>query len=421
MAGMNNMTAEIAAADGFPNIRLFTVGQKTRQGPPLMQLKTIEANWSHASAAVVGGTAWDTFSGVCWLFGRNIYDAFDGAVPVGLVSNNWGGTTVQSWSSAEQLAACNATSGTDLYNPMIHPYTVGPMAVHGITWYQGESNVGAASYYACQFPAMISGWRKDLGDDSLWFGFIQIAGFNYHGKSQAAADLRQAELAALQLPNVGLSTAIDTGDFNNIHPPDKQNPAKRLSDAALHMIFNMGDGSVFPMYKSSSASVVTRQHPRGRSSSASTIVSVTIALDNANGLTTTAPPAATQSTTLGKPGSVPRNVCVTSVDPKATPTDCGYPTIYGKDGSTINATASISSTGDGIVLEGTAPAGFEPNATSYGRASWPLTTFFGGNGLPVIPWYEPIGSQGISFAHLDGGASAVPPEEAGHVDHFASV
>jgi hypothetical protein len=42
MAGMNNMTAEIAAADNFPNIRLFTVGQKTRNGIPLSQLASIE-------------------------------------------------------------------------------------------------------------------------------------------------------------------------------------------------------------------------------------------------------------------------------------------------------------------------------------------------------------------------------------------
>ena len=53
------------------------------------------------------------------------------------VSNNWGGTTVQSWSSASQLKKCNATaaSGTDLYNPMIHPYTVGPMRFKGAIWH----------------------------------------------------------------------------------------------------------------------------------------------------------------------------------------------------------------------------------------------------------------------------------------------
>eukprot|EP01052_Picozoa_sp_SAG31_P044584 SAG31_NODE_7830_length_1588_cov_1.248489_2_plen_133_part_00 len=82
---------------------------------------------------------------------------------------------------------------------------------------RGEANVGAAAYYACQFPAMIEGWREDFqaagADSPLWFGFVQIAGWNYGNgsRSLAAGDLRQAQLAALKLPNVGMSTAIDTG------------------------------------------------------------------------------------------------------------------------------------------------------------------------------------------------------------------
>jgi hypothetical protein len=68
------------------------------------------------------------------------------------------------------------------------------------------------------------------------------AGFNYGKNSQASGDLRQAELAALRLPNVAMSTAIDTGDFANIHPPDKQNPAKRLSDAALKVTLSRQPG-----------------------------------------------------------------------------------------------------------------------------------------------------------------------------------
>ena len=62
---------------------------------------------------------------------------------------------------------------------------------------------------------------------------MQVAGFAYaqvnkttnvpdYHHSLAAGDLRQAQLAALALPNVGFSTAVDTGDYTNIHPPDKQ-------------------------------------------------------------------------------------------------------------------------------------------------------------------------------------------------------
>ena len=42
-----------------------------------------------------------------------------------------------------------------------------------------------------------------------------------------AGDLRQAQLSALALENVGFSTAIDTSDWLNIHPPDKQTVSSR--------------------------------------------------------------------------------------------------------------------------------------------------------------------------------------------------
>jgi sialate O-acetylesterase len=90
MAGMNNMTAEIAAADSpqYQNIRLFTVGQGTHSDTPLQKLGSITHTWTSASSAVVGGTAWKEFSAVCWLFGRQVHDAL--GVPVGLISSNWG-------------------------------------------------------------------------------------------------------------------------------------------------------------------------------------------------------------------------------------------------------------------------------------------------------------------------------------------
>lgn len=61
--------------------------------------------------------------------------------------------------------------------------------------------MGQAAYYACQFPAMIAGWREDFKQDSLWFGFVQIAGWKYGNgtHSLAAGDLRNAQLAAYQV------------------------------------------------------------------------------------------------------------------------------------------------------------------------------------------------------------------------------
>jgi len=53
--------------------------------------------------------------------------------------------------------------------------------IKGAIWYQGESNSGKATAYACQFPAMINDWRQKFHTASLGstsvdfpFGFVQV-------------------------------------------------------------------------------------------------------------------------------------------------------------------------------------------------------------------------------------------------------
>lgn len=204
--------------------------------------------------------------------------------------------------------------------------------------------------------------------------------------SEAAGDLRQSQLAALALKNVGMTSAVDTGDWTNIHPPDKQHPSSRLANQALTMIYGKTiAGSAFPMYGGS------------KMTSAAGKVTVTVSITAGPGgkamaLTDTPPLAATQSTTLGKPGSIPRNKCITAGIKTGYPEDCGYPAILGAFANgtkaQLNATATIGADGSSLVLTATAPAGFTATASAYGRASWPTTIFFGkeGDNLPVIPW-----------------------------------
>ena len=100
---------------------------------------------------------------------------------------------------------------------------------------QGESNIGSgvkpgAPAYRMHAQELVGGWRQAFGLPHGWFGLVQIAGCRYAVKgkdgpdvkqSHATGDLRQAQLAALALPNVGLSTAIDTGDC--AFPPTRSN------------------------------------------------------------------------------------------------------------------------------------------------------------------------------------------------------
>jgi hypothetical protein len=227
----------------------------------------------------------------------------------------------------------------------------------------------------------------------------------------------QAQLSALTLPNVAVATTVDTGDYYNIHPPDKQTPARRLANQALRMIHGVGAPQAAPMYAGSKL-----VSPAGGKS---TSVRVDV---RAGGqrvkLTVRVPESATQSTTLGLSPSVPRNRCVTDAfaydggRAGAFPQDCGYPAIGGLDGAGgwvwLNATAAIGTDASSIVLTAELPSAqptlssaaasvrpeapftpvFTPLATSYGRASWPMSLFFTENdGLPVLPWYANLSTM----------------------------
>ena len=120
---------------------------------------------------------------------------------------------------------------------MIHPYTVGPMALTGFTWYQGEANTrpGEVATYACTFPAMIEAWRAAFGRPSAYFGFVQLS--TWCGSPELIPQMRETQMAALRLPMVGYATNADHGAGCNIHPPPKQYCGRRLAASALDLVY----------------------------------------------------------------------------------------------------------------------------------------------------------------------------------------
>ena len=140
-----NSSAEALAANAYPHIRIFSVGHRTSSATPLLDLQTVWEPWQVASNTTIredfgpGHTLFSTFSAVCWFFGRGVADALarraGTPVPVGLISSNWGGTKLEVWTPPDAFGACGrAVEAAPMYNAMIVPYTVGPMALAGFTW-----------------------------------------------------------------------------------------------------------------------------------------------------------------------------------------------------------------------------------------------------------------------------------------------
>ncbi len=287
----NSMNAEqeVAAAN-YPEIRLFMA-----EHVQSAELKDdVPGTWQVCTPETVAD-----FSAIGYFFGRIIHEELD--VPVGLIKSAWGGTPAESWTTTETLTSTpelaplmerwntilaefpqkqtefeqaqkdweaagkpegqqpRAPMGPDhphrpasLYNGMIAP--IKPYGIRGSLWYQGESNVGRADEYAVLFPKMIEDWRRVWGQGDFPFYFVQLANFLERAPEPTPgsewAALRDAQLAALKLPNTGVALAIDIGEAADIHPKNKQDVGKRLALNALNQVYGRQKVYKGPSFKS---------------------------------------------------------------------------------------------------------------------------------------------------------------------------
>ncbi|GAA3986680.1 sialate O-acetylesterase [Mucilaginibacter dorajii] len=138
---------------------------------------------------------------------------------------------------------------TMIFNAMINPFT--QFAIKGAIWYQGESNTGRAYQYRDLFPTMIKDWRKQWDRGDFPFYFVQLANYYFTQTQPGASDwaeLREAQLRTLALPNTGMAVAIDLGGFD-IHPKNKQEVGRRLALVALAKTYGNSIDYSGPMFK----------------------------------------------------------------------------------------------------------------------------------------------------------------------------
>jgi sialate O-acetylesterase len=125
-------------------------------------------------------------------------------------------------------------SGTPsvLFNGMISPIV--PYTIKGAVWYQGEANVGRGFEYRTLFQTMIKCWRNEWNQGDFPFYYVQIAPWDYGDETLSpAAEVREAQLMALSVPNTGMVVTMDIGNPVNIHPSNKEDVGKRLALWAL--------------------------------------------------------------------------------------------------------------------------------------------------------------------------------------------
>lgn len=117
-----------------------------------------------------------------------------------------------------------------LYNAMIAPLI--NYNVKGVLWYQGESNAGRPADYKDLMQTLIENWRSKWGIERLPFLFVQLPNFmevKTTPQESSWAALRQQQLNTLTVPNTAMAVMIDAGDWNDVHPENKEIVGHRLA------------------------------------------------------------------------------------------------------------------------------------------------------------------------------------------------
>lgn len=119
-----------------------------------------------------------------------------------------------------------------------------PYAVRGFLYYQGEEDEAKHAVYDWMMISLIAEWRQQWGDDLLPFLFVQLP--MYIAKAQAAAGIDDRHWARLRdqqmkisrtVAGTGLAVLTDCGEFDNIHPLDKETVGLRLALQARSRVY----------------------------------------------------------------------------------------------------------------------------------------------------------------------------------------
>lgn len=244
--------------------------------PARLELGTlVDADSTYINGQLVGTTGYQ-YPPRKYDFGANVLKPGKNVIVVRLISNGGRGgftmdKTYQLAASGQTLdlrgpwqyklgATMPPTPGTTtfqyqpggLYNGMIAP--VLPYAVKGVLWYQGESNAGHPQDYQALLTSLITDWRTHKQQPTMPFIYAQLPNFMAVKKEPSEsgwAALRDAQRRTLTVPNTAMAVLLDVGEWNDIHPLDKQTVGHRLALATQSVAYGekkiVGMG---PLYQS---------------------------------------------------------------------------------------------------------------------------------------------------------------------------
>ncbi len=219
------------------------------------------------------------FSSVAYTFAERLRDSLD--VPVGIICNALGGSTIESWIDrhtledsipallrhwrdgdygqpwARQRAYANIAERrgdksqrhpydpTYLYDAAIRP--LGQYPIQGVVWYQGESNAHNIELHERLFPLWVGSWRRYWERADMPILFVQLSSMERPSWAHFRDSQRRLSEA---LPGVWMAVSSDHGHPTDVHPRGKAPVGYRLALQALRHVYGHAVRSQGPRWTS---------------------------------------------------------------------------------------------------------------------------------------------------------------------------
>ncbi len=237
-AGQSNMDTRVNYYPHYKSIMNNT-------NLPMLRYLTIR------QAGGVTNNVWETcttpdkigkLSALGFFFGKEIVQALQNKIAVGLLVTAVGGTTIASWVDPATVAENqdikkNDTTAASMYNAWVKPVEGYPF--RGTLWMHGEQDRsnGLHKFYHQRLGQLIDGWRRVWGIGDFPFYIVQLANYGTvqtnPNESATSAAIREAQRLGLAINNTALTVIIDLGD--SLHFGNKQEAGRRLALPARAM------------------------------------------------------------------------------------------------------------------------------------------------------------------------------------------
>ena len=167
------------------------------------------------------------------------------------------------WEEAEELFGKSRYPGPmgprsanrpcGLYESMlarIMPYTIA-----GFLYYQGEEDSNKPYTYYELLLTLVKQWRHDWKDETLPFMVVQLPVFQDEREPDYKnwPFIREAQMRLYNnIKNTGIAVILECGEYNNIHPVDKEPVGERLMLQAMYHVYGgiSAQEAFGPVYKS---------------------------------------------------------------------------------------------------------------------------------------------------------------------------